>query len=223
MPAIETPFVMELHPGEELKLARTPAAENGTSESSTRDTNAFAKNDFQAWVSSICFVEEIEAETDNTTTATVEKTAPSQKNSVVRVSLVAHLLPQAESKLNRKRDRDAADAATVSPSPLLKTVTLASCNFSASTSAIAADASTPSTAGTELAGSVVFHSPLAFTSEGSIENLSVVAENMETTAGSSGSSGSVKRYQGSRRFVVRLQGLQQTTLTKEQVLLLATQ
>ncbi|KPI87934.1 hypothetical protein ABL78_2973 [Leptomonas seymouri] len=211
MPTIDTPFIMELRPGEDLKLAQAPAAGDGASSPSTGPANAFAENSFRAWVSSISFVEEIDAEADTATTAAA-KPAHGQKHSVIRVSLVAHLVAQAESKLNRKRDRDGA--AAVSSSPLMRTVTLASCNFSANTSA-------QSTAGTKLGSSVVFRSPLAFTSNGSIESLVVVAENMATTAGSSGSSGSVKRYQGARRFAVHLHGLQQTMLTKEQVLLLA--
>lgn len=217
MPTIDTPFVMELRPGEELKLARTAGETAGDGGASA---GAFAKNDFQAWVSSITFVEEVDAETE--AAAAAAKPAPGHKHSVIRVSLVAHLLPQAEdSKADRKRDRDGAAAA--SPAAAMKTVTLASCNFSTHGSAQGADTSASSTGATRLGSSVVFRAPLAFTSSGSIQNLSVVAEDMATTAGSSGSSGSVKRYQGARRFAVRLQGLQQTKLTKEQVVLLAKQ
>lgn len=210
MPTIDTPFVMELHPGEELKLARIPTAGDDTS------ANAFAKNDFQAWVSNIVFAEEVEAEADPTAAA---KPAHNHKHSVIRVSLIAHLLPQAGSKADRKRDRD--DVAAPSDAFSMKTVTLASCNFGANLGVSGGDASASSTAGTLLESSVVFRSPLAFHSAGSIQHLSVVAEDMATTAGSSSSSGSVKRYQGERRFTVRLHGLQQTSLTQEQVVLLA--
>jgi hypothetical protein len=220
MPTIDTPFVMELHPGEELKLARTPVAQEGTSAATAEGTSAFAKNDFQAWVSSISFVEELNAEAAADATSAAAKSAHGHKHGVVRVSLVAHLLPFADNnQFSHKRDRDGA--AATSSSSLMKMVTLASCNFSANTTASSADAALQSTGATRLESSVMFRSPLAFTSKGSIQRLSVVAENMATTAGSSGRSGSVKRYQGARRFAVRLQGLQQTSLTKDQVLLLA--
>ncbi|KAL7705291.1 hypothetical protein N2W54_000275 [Lotmaria passim] len=221
MPAIDTPFVMELHPGEKLKLAQTQAAEVETSAATAAGTSAFAKNDFQAWVSSISFVEEVDAETD-AISGVAAKPAHGHRHSVIRVSLLAHLRPQAgDGKNGRKRDREGA--ATASPSVVMKTVTLASCNFSAGASANAVEPPASSAAMTRLGGSTVFRAPLAFTSRGPIQNLSVVAEDMATTAGSSGSSGSVKRYHGARRFAVRMQGLQQTMLTDEQVLLLAKQ
>ncbi|KAG5482008.1 hypothetical protein LSCM1_05722 [Leishmania martiniquensis] len=221
MPAINTPFVMELHPGEELKLAEAPLAALSTSSSTapTHSTNVFAKNAFRALVSGVAFVEEEEEDANESGAATRSESRSSHR--VIRVALLAHMRPQPQ------------DSST---EHFVRTVTLASCNFSSNrtSSGAASNAALPARRGkagelaapllttvTRVGSTVQFHSPLLFRSSGSIQSLSVVAEDMATTAGSSGSSGSVKRYQGSRRFGVRLHGVQETFLTKEQVLLLA--
>ncbi|KAG5504224.1 hypothetical protein JIQ42_06056 [Leishmania sp. Namibia] len=218
MPAISTPFVMDLRPGEELKLAQAPSAALSTSSSmaSADSANVFAKNKFRATVSEVAFVEE-EDTSDSGPAAMPE---PHNRHRVIRVALLAHMQPQPQG---------------FSTEHLMKTVTLASCNFSNPSPNDAASnrvlparrgktgelaTSLPSTV-TRVESTVQFRSPLLFHSSGNIQSLSVVAEDMATTAGTSGSSGSVRLYQGSRRFGVRLHGVQQTFLTSEQVLLLA--
>ncbi|AYU77668.1 conserved hypothetical protein [Leishmania infantum JPCM5] len=228
MPVINTPFFMELRPGEELKLAQAPSPALPTSSSvaSAHTTNAFAKNEFHAMVSGVAFVEEENVDDKGAATAAAAAATaykPHHKHSVIRVTLLAHVQPPPQGS---------------STEHFLKTVTLASFNFSSDPSpngdasnaaswerqgkARGSVSSLPSTV-TRVESTVQFRSPLFFHSSGSIQSLSVVAEDMATTAGSSGSSGSVKRYQGPRRFGVRLHGVQQTFLTEEQVLMLAQQ
>ncbi|CBZ25264.1 conserved hypothetical protein [Leishmania mexicana MHOM/GT/2001/U1103] len=225
MPVINTPFFMELRPGEELKVAQAPSAALSTSSSaaSAPTTNAFAKNDFHAMVSDVAFVEEEDMDDKGAATAAATTSNPHHKHSVIRVTLLARVQPPPQGS---------------STEHFLKTVTLASCNFSSGPSpngdtsnaaswthqgkARGLPSSLPCTV-TRVESTVQFRSPLFFHSSGGIQSLSVVAEDMATTAGSSGSSGSVKRYQGPRRFGVRLHGVQQTCLTKEQVLMLAQQ
>lgn len=222
MPVINTPFFMELCPGEELKLAQAPSAALSTSSSaaSAHTTNTFAKNEFHAMVSGVAFVEE-DVDDKGAATAAAAASKPHHKHSVIRVSLLAHVQPPPQGS---------------STEHFLKTVTLASFNFSSDAfpngdasnaaswerqgKARGSVSSLPSTV-TRVESTVQFRSPLFFHSSGSIQSLSVVAEDMATTAGSSGSSGSVKRYQGPRRFGVRLLGVQRTFLTEEQVLMLA--
>ncbi|GET87443.1 hypothetical protein, conserved [Leishmania tarentolae] len=221
MPVINTPFFMELRPGEELKLAQEPSAALSTSSSaaSAHTTNAFAKNEFHAMVSGVAFVEE---EDVNDQDAAVSVSKPPHKHGVIRVILLAHVQSPPHQGSSTEH--------------FSKTVTLASCNFSSDRSPNGDTSNTLSSAcrgkmgesvstlpctATRVEGTVQFRSPLLFSSSGNIQSLSVVAEDMATTAGSSGSSGSVKRYQGSRRFGVRLHGVQRTFLTKEQVMMLA--
>ncbi|XQJ26093.1 hypothetical protein NXY56_002042 [Leishmania guyanensis] len=221
MPVIDTPFVMELHPGEELKLAQAPSTPLSSSSSVafSHSTNALAKNQFHALVSGVAFVEE-DANDSGAATAAATVFKPHHKHSVIRVTLLAHMQPQPQGSPTKH---------------FMRTVTLASCNFSSNPSPNGdagnvaslsrrgktgeSTLSLPSTA-TRVESTVQFRSPLLFHSSGSIQSLSVVAEDMVATVGSSDSRGSVKRYKGSRQFGVRLHGIQHTFLTKEQVLLL---
>lgn len=236
MPAIDTPFVMELRPGEELKLAQAPQnAATDDASAAAASTNAFSKNQFRAMVTGITFLEEVEedggsGESSGAAAATATSKS-AHKRGAVRVTLLAHL-------------QDSIEATA----PALKAATLASCNFShnpdttpgsssnngtgvrnggggsaaATRKSRQSETADSSSAVSATVGSTVqFRAPLLFHSGGNVQALSVVAEDMATTVGSSGSSGSVKRYQGNRRFLVRLHGLQQTFLTQEQVVLLA--
>ncbi|KAG5508794.1 hypothetical protein JKF63_05293 [Porcisia hertigi] len=219
MPVISTPFVMELRAGEELRLAQAPqdSLTASSSTASAQSTNVFAKNDFRALVNGLAFVEEETMSADGFPTAP----KPHHKHSVVRVTLLACMRPPPTGSSHEH---------------FIKTVTLASCNFSgnppqngvASNGASSAPRREAEESAlslyptvTRVESTVQFHSPLLFQSNGNIQSLSVVAEDMATTAHSSGSSGSVRRYQGERRFVVRMYGIQETFLSKKQVLLLA--
>lgn len=215
-------------------MAKVANESPSPSPTTTNAPPAFAKNDFSAILTMISFRED--AVNSSTEKAELKSSASRKRQheelrsedggESIRLSLLAHLV------------KPSADATTtIKTSQQLSTVTIAShifaaknirhaekkksSNSSSSSTTTATSEEEPASGmeGPSLGGVVVLRSPLLLSSAGPIKSLAVVADVLVPVRRKS--SHVSRAYTGSRRFLVQLNGVQQTTLTEEQVLLLS--
>lgn len=248
MPAVDTPFITELRPLEELSVAAptTPAA----------TAAPMQLNTFTAIITAVTALEELpladDAENLQKNRRSISKTKGGDSHSIsdadaVRVSLVANLgsaTPAAglaaENGVELPQNMRAVTLASFifEPLPMSGGRRSKRCRDDGDSDSGAEAVEEKSTAPLAIQQQLL-RVPLTFRSDAeTVRSLAVVAftvpseELANTQASNSGDDAPTapagkkntgKLYAGSRRFTVRLHGVQRTALTEEQVLLLSGQ